>query len=86
MGEEGRLLEDHPDAPLLGRHPAPWTDHHPPTDLDPAGIRLLEAGDQAQERRLAAARWSEDRQELAARHAEVDRVDGGHLAVVLREP
>ena len=41
--------------------------------------RLLEAGDHAQGRRLAAARRPEQRVELAARDAQVHVVDGGDV-------
>jgi hypothetical protein len=37
--------------------------------------RALEAGDEPQRRRLAAARRAEHREELAARHLELDAVD-----------
>ena len=35
-------------------------------EADVAGIRPFETGDDAQERRLAGARWAEQRQKLAA--------------------
>ena len=51
-----------------------------------AFVRPLEAGDQAQRRRLAAARRPEERQELARMHLEVERVDRHHVAEALRDP
>ena len=48
-----------------------------PSTVIVAGRRLLEAGDDAQRRRLAAARGAEHREELAAAHVEADVVDRG---------
>ena len=44
---------------------------------------LLEAGDHAQGRGLAAARWSEKAVELAMRDAQVHVVDGNHVPETL---
>ncbi len=44
---------------------------------------LLEPADDAQERRLAAARWAEQHHELAVRHRERNTIDGGDLAECL---
>ena len=41
----------------------------PPKRMLP-GVGPLEAGDHPQRRRLAAAGWAEQRQELAGRHAQ----------------
>ena len=66
-------LEDHRDVPLarceLGDVPA--------ADRDAAARRLLEPGDQAQERRLAAPRRSHEHEELAVGDLERDVVDRG---------
>ena len=56
-----------------------------PSSLIAPGVGPLEAGDQPQRRRLAAARRAEHREELAARDLHVDAVDGDDLAVVLLE-
>ena len=54
--------------------------HHAVADADaPAGV-LLEAGDHAQRRGLAAARRPEQRDELAALDRQIDVVDGDDFA------
>ena len=50
---------------------------------DGADVGILEAGQQAQERRLAAAGGTEERQELAGAHGEADVVDGGEIPEAL---
>jgi hypothetical protein len=52
-------------------------------ELDSPIVRPLEAGDQPERRRLAGARRTEEREELAGADLEVDPVDGGHVAVRL---
>jgi hypothetical protein len=42
--------------------------------------RALEAGDHAQTRRLAAARWTEQREELARGHVQIDAGDRREVA------
>src|SRR5215470_17848888 len=42
-----------------------------------SGRRRVQAGDQPEERRLAAARWSDDRHELAVWDLECERVKNG---------
>ena len=64
--EEGVVLEHHPHAPLLRRHPRAVPGDAASGDVDRAGVRRLEAGDQPQERRLAAPGRAEQRDELAA--------------------
>ena len=54
-------------------------------EADRAVRGLLEAGDQAQRRRLPAARRAEQREELALADREVQRVDRGERAEVLRD-
>ena len=56
-------------------------DHHP------SRVRLLEAGDDAQHRRLAAAARAENGEEAAGLDDEVDRVDrrAGRAAEALRD-
>ena len=49
----------------------------------PAG-RRIEPGDEAEQRRLAAARRSDDREALPARHRQVERMqDGQRLSAAL---
>ena len=84
VGEEGVVLEDHPDLAALGRHPGAVAGDGHARDLDGAGLGLLEAGDQAQQRRLAAAGRAEQGDELAALDAELRVVDGPDGAEALR--
>src|SRR5690349_21263868 len=49
-------------------------------EQDAAAALANEAGDDAQQRGLAAARWSEQRHELAARDIEIDVAHGQHVA------
>ena len=55
-------LEDHADVALPGRQARDIV--LPPTSTS-AAVGLVEAGDQAQQRRLAAAGWAEKGEELA---------------------
>ena len=70
--EQGVVLKHHAHPPPLGRNPAPGTGHLPPPDEDPALVRDLESRDQAECRRLPAARGSENRQDLALPDIEGD--------------
>ena len=49
--------------------------------IDPAG-RILQSGDGAQRRRLAAARWAQQRHQFAAPYAEGHIVHRAHIAVI----
>ena len=79
VGEEGVLLEDHVDRPLVGGHPR----HVLPLDADRPGARRLEAGDHPQQRGLAAAARPQQREQLAAADGQGDAVDRDHLAEAL---
>ena len=76
------VLEDHRDVAVLRRH----VGDVPPGDRDLAGRGRLEAGDQPQQRRLAAARGPEQDHELALAAGERDVVDRDDLAERLRHP
>ena len=54
-------------------------------EQDGAGGRKLEPGDHAEHRGLAAARWPEEREELAVVDREVDAVDRGDVTEALGE-
>src|SRR5262249_14382769 len=54
-------------------------------DLDTAPILSLEAGDDVHQRRLAATRWPDDRDELTVVDAEAHVTDDGQRAVGRRE-
>ena len=70
--EQGVLLEDRVDVALVRRH----VGHVDALEHDPAARRQLEAGDHLEQRRLAAARRAEEREELAPGDREVGPVDG----------
>ncbi len=70
--EQRVALEHRVDVPLVGRNHR----HVDVVEQYPAGRRLLEPGDQPQRGRLAAARGTEQREELPAGHGQVDLVDG----------
>ena len=82
-----QVLEDESDAALAGRHQsaAGFRDQRA-VDGDGAGIRHLEAGDEAQQRRLAAAARAEDYRGSARSDVErhVRRVPGGNPAASIR--
>src|SRR3954451_2862491 len=78
--EERVGLEDHPHVALVRRDAR----HVFPVDDDPSGVGSIEAGDDAERRRLAAARRAEQRQELALAELDLDsveRLDGAEVAV-----
>ena len=83
VGEEGVVLEHHAYAALLGRHGRPAVDHRAAVDLDRPLIGVLEAGDHAQKRRLAAAAGPEERHQRAAPHLEARFADGDRRAEAL---
>ena len=72
--EEAVRLEDHPHVALVGRRPRDVL----AVDDDAARVGLVEAGDEAQRRRLAAAARPEQRHELAGLEREVDPLQRGH--------
>jgi hypothetical protein len=59
MREQRVVLEDHADAPLFRRQREAGTADRTPFEPDLAGNHRLEAGDAAQQCRLAAARRAE---------------------------
>jgi hypothetical protein len=72
------VLEDHRDVALarveLG--------HVALADADAPGRRLLDARDQLQQRRLAAAGGADEHHELAVAHLEADVVNGVRAVLV----
>ena len=75
------MLEDEADAAVLRRHPGRVLAE----DDHLARVGLLEAGDHAQQGRLAAAARAEQRGQGARRHLERDVVEGGEVAEALRD-
>jgi hypothetical protein len=65
VGEERVVLEDDAAAAGLGRHAAALARHPQAADGHRARVGRLEAGDETQRRGLAAARWPEQRHDLA---------------------
>ncbi len=81
--EERALLGHVADAAVLARHEdvTPVVDHLGP-ELHLTAVEALEAGDDPQQRRLAAARDTEDAREAAGRDGQVDTVE--HCVVAER--
>ena len=75
------MLEDEADAALLRRQGGRVLTG----DRDVALVRLLEAGDDAQERRLAAPARAEQRGQRADGDRERDVVQGDEVAEALRD-
>ena len=84
VGKEGVFLEDHADAPALGRQVEAAAGDAHAADLDAAAVERLEAGDQAQERGLAAAAGAEQGEQLALGQRQRDAVDGRDGAEMFR--
>ena len=82
VGEQRVLLEHRVDVALVGRH----VRHVGTLEHDLATGRLLEAGDHLQQRGLAAARWPEEREELAPRDREVGPLDRDEVPELLTDP
>jgi hypothetical protein len=74
--EQGVALEHHADGTAACRRVG-YVDS---TDLHAAAIGPLQAGDATQQRRLAAARRTEQRDELPVADVERDMVQGRHPA------
>ncbi|MNK93904.1 hypothetical protein D3C87_1140880 [compost metagenome] len=72
-------LEHHAQVALGGVH----IGHVRAIEPDPPAARPVQAGNQPQQRGLAAARGAEQRDELAARHVEVDAAEHVVLAEAL---
>jgi len=75
-------LEHHRDVAVLGRHVV----DHPAADRDGAAGDLLQAGDHAQRRRLAAAGGADQHHELLVVDLQVQVLDDGHRTVALLDP
>jgi len=83
--EERVVLEDDADPAPFGGNAACRIGDDDTLELDAPRIGLLETGDEAQGRRLAAPRGSEQGEELAGPHVEVDAPHGGVAAEALGE-
>ena len=79
VGEERVVLEDGVDGTAMRRDGG----HVAAGDEDAARFGRLEAGQQAQQRGLAAARRAQKRQELAGSHVERHAVHGDHVPIRL---
>src|SRR5215467_12919667 len=82
MRVERVVLKDHGNVAVLG---IAFVDELA-VDTDLAACRLLEAGDHAQDRALAASRRPDEHHELAVGNVQVDPVDGGLRAEGLAQP
>ncbi len=74
VGEQRAVLRHQTDAAPLGRLVGPVTGDEPAVHPDAAGRHRVEAGDAAQQGRLAPAGRAEDGGERAVRHLQVDAV------------
>ena len=79
--EERVALEDHRDVSATG----PPARHVALAEQDPSGARLLQPGDQPEERRLAAARRADHGEQLALGDLEIERRECLDFAVALCE-
>ena len=79
MREQRVVLEHHVDRPAVRRHGADVL----AVEQDAAGAQLLEAGEQAQQRGLAAAGGAEQREELALPDVEGEVFDRADRAEAL---
>jgi hypothetical protein len=76
MGIQRIRLEHHRDVPVLGREIV----DHPIADQDPTLGELFETRQQAQRRRLAAARGADENEELLVLHLDIHVVDGNDIS------
>jgi hypothetical protein len=83
MRIERVALEHHGDAARARRHVGARA---LAVDEDLARAGMLEPGDHAQQRRLAAARGPEENEELAVRDAQVHAADRVNVSIVLLQP
>src|SRR5262245_56798293 len=81
MGEQRVVLEDQADAPASCRK----VRDIPPTESNLSGRWCFQARDHAKRGRLAAAARSEDRENLAAVHVQVQVVNCARFAIDLTE-
>ena len=81
MGKQGVVLEDRVDVAPEGRHAGDRLTGKEDLALG----RLLEAGDHAEGRGLAAARRAEQAVELAVLDLQVHPVDGDHFPEAFRD-
>lgn len=79
MWEEGVVLEDSIDGAAIGRKGVKTRAAHP----DFAAGRLLETGDEPEERGLSRTAFAEEREEFAGGNFERDTVENGTLAETL---
>jgi hypothetical protein len=80
--ERGVVLEHEPDVALLGRR-VRGVDA---LDLDRSRVSMLEPGDDAQQRGLAAAARAEQRGELPGGDGDVHVLEGDEVAEALPDP
>ena len=80
MREERVILEDHADPAALRRIVPTGTSDEVAIDLDAAAVDLLQTGDHAQCRRLAAPAGTEQGQDLPSRDGQAQIADDLHVA------
>jgi len=75
--KEGERLEDQPDVAVVGRDEGVRAGDDLVVDADDTPVGVVEAGEQAQRRRLAAARRTQQGEQLALVDRQRQLVDGG---------
>ena len=83
--EQREVLEHQPDAAPLGRHETVRPRHLLAVDQHAARGRALDAGGDPEQGRLAAARRSEQAEDLRRRDVEADAVERQGVAVAARQ-
>ena len=82
--DQGEVLKDGGDAELARRLRVADPDRVA-ADLELAAVRLMDAAEDLDQRRLAGAVVADDRQHLAFEHVEVDVLQGADVTEALRE-
>jgi len=80
--EQGVGLENRVDVALMGRHARGVG----PGDLQGAGVGQIQPGDEPQQSGFAAARWSQQREELALAHLQRDLIQRHDAAKAAAQP
>jgi hypothetical protein len=83
MREKGVVLEDHTDLPLLRREATASAADGASLHANLAGSNVLEAGNAAQQRRLAATRGSEQAGYAPGLDAKTHPIDHGVRSIAL---
>ena len=86
MGKQGEILEHQADVAGLRGHQDVRADDLAPVDQHAAPLRRLQAGGDPEDRRLAAARRTQQAQNLARFHAQADLAHHGQAGEGVAQP